>query len=171
MWRLAWVIVFASGPDASPANVGLHSIATQLHATLATAQWATSDCLLALAASPRVVPLAVGIAGLGTSALRAGNQPRPLLDLTLFGQPRLPGGDRHHGIGGGWCPPSARSRASPSPCGDRAGRRATGNHCVPAFHTAFWWQAGTGLGAVACSAWLWHCMRTACHPVESARVG
>ena len=54
VWRLAWVIVFgafASGLDASIANIGLDTIRADLHAGLAQAQWVSSGYLLALAAS------------------------------------------------------------------------------------------------------------------------
>lgn len=54
VWRLAWVIVFgafASGLDASLANIGLHRIAADLHTDLDRAQWVVSSYLLALAVS------------------------------------------------------------------------------------------------------------------------
>ncbi|WP_163549006.1 MFS transporter [Candidatus Frankia nodulisporulans] len=54
VWRLAGVIVFgafASGLDASLANIGLKSISSDLGSTLATTQWVTSGYLLALAVS------------------------------------------------------------------------------------------------------------------------
>ena len=54
VWRLAWVIVFgafASGLDASLANIGLHAIAADLHADLDQVQWVASGYLLALAVS------------------------------------------------------------------------------------------------------------------------
>ncbi|MCK9874547.1 DHA2 family efflux MFS transporter permease subunit [Frankia sp. Ag45/Mut15] len=54
VWRLAGVIVFgafASGMDASLANIGLKSISSDLGSTLATTQWVTSGYLLALAVS------------------------------------------------------------------------------------------------------------------------
>jgi EmrB/QacA subfamily drug resistance transporter len=53
-WRLAWVIVFgafASGLDASIANLGLETIRVDLHAGLAQVQWISSGYLLALAVS------------------------------------------------------------------------------------------------------------------------
>lgn len=54
VWRLAWVIVFgafASGLDASIANIGLDTIRADLRAGLAQAQWVSSGYLLALAVS------------------------------------------------------------------------------------------------------------------------
>jgi len=58
VWRLAWVIVFgafASGLDASLANIGLKTISSDLDSDLATTQWVASGYLLALAVS---LPLA-----------------------------------------------------------------------------------------------------------------
>ena len=58
VWRLAWVIVFgafASGLDASVANIGLNTISLDLGSTLVTTQWVASGYLLALAMS---LPLA-----------------------------------------------------------------------------------------------------------------
>ncbi len=54
VWRLAWVIVFgafASGLDASLANIGLDTIRSDLHTTLDLVQWVSSGYLLALAVS------------------------------------------------------------------------------------------------------------------------
>src|SRR5699024_7302291 len=54
VWRLAWVIVFgafAGGMDASLANIGLETIASDLHATLDRVQWVSNAYLLALAVS------------------------------------------------------------------------------------------------------------------------
>jgi EmrB/QacA subfamily drug resistance transporter len=58
VWRLAGVIVFgafASGLDASLANIGLDTIGANLHAPLARTQWVASGYLVALAVS---LPLA-----------------------------------------------------------------------------------------------------------------
>lgn len=58
VWRLAWVIVFgafASGLDTSLVNVGLHTIAADLHAGLPVVQWVATGYVLALAVS---LPLA-----------------------------------------------------------------------------------------------------------------
>ncbi|MFF7945050.1 DHA2 family efflux MFS transporter permease subunit [Nocardia gamkensis] len=57
-WWLCWVIVlgaFASGLDASIVNIGLDSISSALHSSLALTQWVASGYLLALAVS---LPLA-----------------------------------------------------------------------------------------------------------------
>ncbi|MGA8117666.1 MAG: DHA2 family efflux MFS transporter permease subunit [Actinocatenispora sp.] len=53
-WRLAWVIVFgafASGLDASLANIGLDTIRAELHTSLAEVQWVSTGYLVALAMS------------------------------------------------------------------------------------------------------------------------
>jgi len=54
VWRLAWVIVFgafAAGMDASLANIGLETIATDLDTSLDHVQWVSNGYLLALAVS------------------------------------------------------------------------------------------------------------------------
>lgn len=75
--RLAWVIVFgsfASGLDASMANIGLHTIATDMHASLIATQGVTSAYLLALAVSLPVCGWAgrrMGVGRLWLAALTA----------------------------------------------------------------------------------------------------
>jgi EmrB/QacA subfamily drug resistance transporter len=75
VWRLAWVIVFgafASGLDTSLANIGLRTIAADLHADLAVTQWVTSAYLLALAVSLPVCGWAgrrIGVGRLWLAAL------------------------------------------------------------------------------------------------------
>src|SRR5690625_7208994 len=54
VWRLAWIIVFgafAAGMDASLANIGLETIATDLDSSLERGQRVSNGYLLALAVS------------------------------------------------------------------------------------------------------------------------
>lgn len=77
VWRLAWVIVFgafASGLDASLANIGLDTIRADLHAGLDRVQWVASGYLVALALSLPIcgwLGRKVGVGRLWLSALAA----------------------------------------------------------------------------------------------------
>src|SRR5690625_7800227 len=58
VWRLAWIIVFgafAAGMDASLANIGLETIATDLDSSLERVQWVSNGYLLALRSEERRV--------------------------------------------------------------------------------------------------------------------
>lgn len=77
VWRLAWVIVFgafASGLDASLANIGLHTIQADLRTSLGLVQWISSGYLLALAVSLPIcgwLGRRVGVGRLWLAALAA----------------------------------------------------------------------------------------------------